>query len=255
MSRLPRLLFYVASFGYVFVRYFLSRNIIIIMSAGKVGSGSLYYHLKSLGKHNVLHIHYLSLTRIKEEFSLERGSYRRSAPWHLYVSYWLSWFIRLMPRKSIKIVFLSRDCAARYISSVFQNIGRLEKEYFNLKSGEIHEKKIMNFILDGVDSDISSLRHYLDTELQVFLGIDLKSLRMNSLVSTKFAPALYANLNEVASLELLGDYLGVNCMDIRKTNVGSTKFYSAEYKKIQNTAIQKISPLYNEINRMFGMGQ
>lgn len=252
-SRLPRLIFYVASFGYVFVKYFLSKNIIIVMSAGKVGSGSLYYHLKSLGKQNVLHIHYLSLTRIKDEFSLERSSQRRSAPWHLYVSFWLSLFLRFMPRKEIKIVFLIRDCGPRYLSSVFQNIGRLEKEYFDLQYGMINEKKILDFIYNGVDKDISSMRHYLNTELQVFLGMDLKSLRVNSFVSTRFGSALCANLNDVESLELLGDYLGVNCIDIRRTNVGSSKFYSVEYEKIQKIAIQKIRPLYIEINHMFGI--
>jgi hypothetical protein len=251
ISRLPSILFYILSFGYVFRRYFLTRNAIVIISPGKVGSGSLYYHVKSSGQRNAFHIHYLSRLRIKEEFVLERSGQRKSAPWHLYVSYWLSLFMKITPKKSLKIVILTRELSTRYVSSIFQNIGRLYSEIFSLNSGEINNEKLLDYIITNATKDISSIESYLNTELIEFLGIEFSSLEMHKLVSTKYGIAAFTNLFESPSVDLLAGYLGIECSDIHKTNVASAKFYSNEYKQLRDIALKDISPLYININKEF----
>ena len=248
ISRLPRVLFYFFAFFYVFIKYFFRKTTYIIISPGKVGSGSLYHHLRSLGHKGSIHIHYLNRERIQREFDLERSGQRRSAPWHLYVSFWLTLFIKHFPKKKLKVVILVREGATRYVSSVFQNIGRLGREIFDLNSGEINYEKISEHILNNSKNDIESLEVYIREELQFFFGINITNLKMHSIVSTKYATALYTNLFDKESVKILESYLGVDCSNIQKTNIGSSKFYSGHYDKLRKEVLLEILPMYTEIN-------
>ena len=68
ISRLPSPLIAVAALVTVFLRLAVNRKIVVILSPGKVGSGSLYNYLRKETSWGVFHIHYLSRERIMQEF-------------------------------------------------------------------------------------------------------------------------------------------------------------------------------------------
>ena len=160
------MIFFFKSFYYkVFLNH--SRDVIVILTPGKVGSSSVYRSLKhKFPKSYIFHIHFLSEKNIYTGISDHKKSVRKSIPMHFITSLLFNSFF-LKKSKRIKFVILFRDPVDRYISDMYQNYNRV--------LSKLNDKNNSDLIAD-INLGLSKMDHmdYLEKwivdELHINLG-------------------------------------------------------------------------------------
>jgi hypothetical protein len=119
------------------------KEILIVLSIGKVGSSSLYASLKKIKPFAlILHLHTLTEAGIQKQRNYYLNSHRKSVPFHLIQS---QAFLECMPliQHKIKLITLIREPISRELSSIFQdtfNFSRSKKLDNHLFRNIINDK-------------------------------------------------------------------------------------------------------------------
>lgn len=239
---------------YIFLSFkfknFNKKPPIIILTAGKVGSSSVYYTLKKYFVNNyVFHIHTLDNNRIEKAISV-RIKDKRAVSKHLLVSQFL---IKKLSNfeGEVKIITLSREPISRGISSFFQNIDA----YSHLQKSnlEIDKLRSVPIIKKDVLASIKWLGDWFDNEIYGRFNINLLKEDLSSLPYKVFIneniKLLFIKMEllnkefESSSKEFFSLEKGISLLN---HNVGERKYYSDAYKETK----QKIKFNKEELDRI-----
>ena len=146
------------------------KEVIVVLSPGKVGSSSVYNTIKKYRKNAyVFHLHFLENKNIEDGINLHRKSLRKSVPYH-FISSKIFCKVFLKNKDCIKFVVLFRDPIKRFISDSFQNSDRIIRE--------INKTNYEAFVSE-VREGIRHLKHlsYLDNWIRSELEKNLNSIK------------------------------------------------------------------------------
>ena len=212
------------------------KEVIVVLSPGKVGSSSVYNTIKKYRKNSyVFHLHFLENKNIEDGINLHRKSLRKSVPYH-FISSKIFCKVFLKNKDCIKFVVLFRDPIKRFISDSFQNSDRITREikktnyeaFISEVRGGIRHLKHLSYLDNWIRSELENnleynfyercqldrQEFYIDKSARnLFLFIKMEAL------SSKFAEASDRFFNEI--------------MILKNYNVGAEKNYHEYYKKAQ----------------------
>lgn len=254
LSRLPDFIISFSAILFVTRRLIFRGKLILIMTPGKVGSSSLYYSLLSKTNRSVFHIHYLTSNSISKEFYREKNSSKKGASWHLYVSYWINLYLKIL-KPDFDVIILVRKGSSRYLSSIFQNLNQLPKDIFDLESGSINYIKLKNYVLQGVDIDISNIYNYFNSELFTNFDLNNEKLEINK-VYNHFGKSnvkiLYTSLFYNDHMQNINIFLNTKIKKLERANIGNNKFYSKTYSKIKKELGKSLELKYSKLDSYLG---
>ena len=233
-----RFIYHIRYFKYLL---FLNRTkeLILVLTPGKVGSSSVYSSLKSKYKksHYIFHIHFVSQKNIEGGIEIHKNSQRGSVPNHFITSQILR---RLFLKNGfkIKVITLFREPINRYLSDHFQNSDRSFKS-----SNGIQKERMCEIIECGLQNmeHIKYLENWIEDELINELGIDFYKIVKSDKGSfflyqsqdLDFLALRLEDLNSIFSLAIK-EFMG-NEIKLQNTNVGAEKSYSELYKRIKSS--------------------
>lgn len=252
-------------FNVAYYKIFLdkSKDVVVVLSPGKVGSSSVYQSLKrEFPLSYIFHIHFLTNKNISEGILIHKKSIRKSIPYHFITSIIFNYFFMnsvSSSNKKIKFIILFREPLERYISDVYQNSERfvnkldmnnnaqiisniklnlLSMEHMNYLEkwveDELHENLDYNFFKK---SKLANTGYYIDNnEKYDFLFMKMESLNLD--------------FNK-ASKEFFG-----NRVTLHKTNISNDKRYYSLYQEAKTNVL--LSPeilnemkAYNFISKVY----
>jgi hypothetical protein len=146
-----------------------SKDILVVLTPGKVGSSSVYQSLKNeFPQSYVFHIHFLTEKNISEGILTHKKSDRKSIPYHFITSNIInSFFINTLNR--IKFIILFREPIERYISDVYQNSDRLVNKLDINNNAQIISYIKLNLLSM---QHMNYLEKWVEVELNENLGYD-----------------------------------------------------------------------------------
>lgn len=162
----------ILKFHIFYYTYFInkSKDIIIILSPGKVGSSSVYKSIKKkISNSYIFHVHFLTEKNINHGINYHRNSKRKSVPYHFISSIICSSFF-IKRNEKIKVIVLFREPIARFISDFYQNSNRLVSQINSLNNKKILKK--INLGISKMDH-MDYLENWVIDELKLNLNYDL----------------------------------------------------------------------------------
>lgn len=211
----------------------LKKDVIVVLSPGKVGSSSVY---KTIKKNNpnayVFHLHFLFKTSILRGILIHKNSLRKSVPNHFIDSLLLN-SVFLKQRNRIKFIILFREPISRYISDSYQNYNRVLKK-LNIDNND----KLFDEINNGLSrmDHLNYLENWITNELKINLNYDFYKR------SKLFINDYFTDFNEkydflFMKMECLNasfknaskEFLDLE-IDLENVNISANKNYNELYK-------------------------
>jgi hypothetical protein len=229
-------------FKVLYYNFFLnkSKDVIVVLTPGKVGSSSLYESLKSKFTNSyIFHIHFLSDRNIAEGIRIHKNSARRSVPNHFITSLI---FNKIFVKKftNIKFVVLFREPIDRYVSDAYQNSNRLLNKIDNTNNSEI---------ISSINVGLSQMAHmdYLENWVvdELKSNLDYDFFDKSKLDSTVY----YVDSNEkydflFMKMEYMNEYFGKATLEffdeelkLINANDSTNKGYKELYKEAKSNII------------------
>lgn len=229
---------FILALRYLYYRIFadLGKEVIVVLSPGKVGSTSVYNTIKKYQKNAyVFHLHFLESNNIEEGINFHRKSLRKSVPYH-FISSKIFAKVFLKKKECIKFVILFRDPIKRFISDSFQNSDRITREINITNYGAF-----INEVKDGIrhSRHLSYLDNWIRSELEKNLKynfyercqLDRKDFYIDECAKYSF---LFIKMEALSSIFAEASYRFFDeKMMLENHNLGSEKNYHEFYKKAQ----------------------
>lgn len=213
------------------------KDIILILTPGKVGSSSMYYSLKNSLSNPIYHIHYFSSKGILKSSEEHLSSDRKSLPLHLIKSKILRKEIIKNNRKVV-VISLIREPIERFVSSFFQNIDFYKKS-FQRNDLSIDIEKSVKHLEKNCSKDIcADLELWFDQEICNNFGVNVFDLiKTQGYFRSDSFPFILFRLEDLSNsfFEGLSSILLIpETLDLDDFNIGDAKYYSEDYKKVKD---------------------
>ncbi len=212
---------------------------ILILTAGKVGSSSIYETLKVKVKNPVFHIHQISEKGINNSISEHLHSDRKSIPLHLIMSKFLKKKLESYKGK-LYVINIVREPISREISSFFQNT-EFYKNAVETSKLDINVEGSLEILNRIFKNDITSeLESWYDREIKSVFGIDVfdENFVFNNDMTIVVNGEVHLLLLKMESMndvfpKAIQQFLQTEEMQIDNSNVSENKHYAKSYQVIK----------------------
>ncbi|MBD3377128.1 hypothetical protein GF406_19015 [candidate division KSB1 bacterium] len=218
---------------------------VIVFTAGKVGSSTVYSSLKNaLPQSSLFHLHFLSEKGI-EQAKLFFKRNNAKIPDHLIIAGFLSRKIRKQfDHVNWKIITLVRDPIAQELSSVYQMADRVNSDLFSKdsKSALLEQIQYLKNRFSCFEETNNSIINWFDRELKSCFGIDVYKYAFNhkdgyQIISQNNVKVLIIRLESMDTCfnRAIKQFLKIDEPIIQlNSNFADQKWYNAQYKFVKN---------------------